>query len=397
MKAFIPLTNSAVLHYSLRGSKGKNPLVFINSLGSDLRIWDEVSALLASDFQILCYDKRGHGLSDTPPGPYTIGDHTHDLKALLDKLAIHKAILIGISVGGMIAQDFAIAYPERTEALVLCDTGAKIGTAEMWNSRIETIQAQGLAEVAKTVIDRWFTPTFFERHSSEARGYFNMLSRTPTQGYIGTCMALRDADLRPQLKHIKAQTLVLCGDQDLSTPPELGQELAQHLNAPFELIDHAGHLPCIEQPQAMAAKIRAFLREKGTSDKYQKGIKTRREVLGDAHVDRAEANKTEFDADFQRFITEYAWGDLWQRGGIDRKTRHLITIGLIAALGKESELAMHIRATVNTGVTPNEVREALHQVAVYAGVPAANAAFGVAKKVYAEMDAVRTASREEQR
>ncbi|AWR87528.1 4-carboxymuconolactone decarboxylase [Meiothermus taiwanensis] len=121
------------------------------------------------------------------------------------------------------------------------------------------------------------------------------------------------------------------------------------------------------------------------SDRYQQGMKTRRAVLGEAHVERAEAGKTEFDADFQRFITEYAWGELWQRGGIDRKTRHLITIALLAALGHEHELAMHIRATARTGVSLVEVREALHQVAVYAGLPAANSAFAVAKRTYVEM------------
>lgn len=121
------------------------------------------------------------------------------------------------------------------------------------------------------------------------------------------------------------------------------------------------------------------------SDRYQRGMSTRREVLGEAHVERAEASKTELDADFQHFITEYAWGDLWQRGGIDRKTRHLITIALLAALGHEHELAMHIRATARTGVSPAEVREALHQVAVYAGLPAANSAFAVAKRTYVEM------------
>lgn len=121
------------------------------------------------------------------------------------------------------------------------------------------------------------------------------------------------------------------------------------------------------------------------SSKYRQGMKTRREVLGEAYVEQAEANKTEFDADFQRFITEYAWGEVWQRGGIDRKTRHLITLALLAALGHERELAMHIRATVHTGVDPAEVREALHQVAIYAGLPAANSAFAVAKRTYVEM------------
>jgi 4-carboxymuconolactone decarboxylase len=121
-------------------------------------------------------------------------------------------------------------------------------------------------------------------------------------------------------------------------------------------------------------------------NKFKKGMKMRRGVLGDAHVDRAEANKTSFDADFQRFITEAAWGTVWTRPGLDRKTRHLITLAMLAALGKEHELAMHIRATQNTGVTPEELREVFLQVAIYAGVPSANTAFSVAKSVYAELN-----------
>lgn len=119
--------------------------------------------------------------------------------------------------------------------------------------------------------------------------------------------------------------------------------------------------------------------------KFEQGMKIRREVLGDAHVDRAEANKTDFDADFQQFITETAWGSVWSRPGLERKTRHLLTLAMLAALGKENELAMHLRATPNTGVTPAEVKELLLQVAVYAGIPAANSAMAIAKKVYAEL------------
>jgi 4-carboxymuconolactone decarboxylase len=131
----------------------------------------------------------------------------------------------------------------------------------------------------------------------------------------------------------------------------------------------------------------------GMADKFEQGMKVRREVLGDAHVDRAEANKTDFDADFQQFITEMAWGSVWSRPGLERKTRHLLTIGLMAALGKEAELAMHLRATSNTGVTPDEVKEVLLQVAVYAGVPTANSAFAIAKKVYAELATVNAAAK----
>lgn len=121
-------------------------------------------------------------------------------------------------------------------------------------------------------------------------------------------------------------------------------------------------------------------------DVFERGMQRRRQVLGDAHVDRAEARKTAFDEDFQSFITRYAWGEVWQRPGLDTRERHLITIALMAALGKEQELAMHLRATVNTGVSRLEVAEVFKQVAIYAGLPAANSAFGMAKQVYAEQD-----------
>jgi 4-carboxymuconolactone decarboxylase len=120
--------------------------------------------------------------------------------------------------------------------------------------------------------------------------------------------------------------------------------------------------------------------------KFERGMQVRRAVMGNDYVDQAEANKTPFDADFQHFITETAWGAVWARPGLDRKTRHLLTISLLAALGRENELATHIRATRNTGVTPDEVKEVFQQVAIYAGVPAANSAFAIAKKVYAEFN-----------
>lgn len=123
-----------------------------------------------------------------------------------------------------------------------------------------------------------------------------------------------------------------------------------------------------------------------SDQQFDRGMAIRRAVLGDAHVDRAEANKTEFDADFQRMITEFAWGTVWAGNEIDRTTRHLLTIAILAALGKEQELTLHLRATQNTGVTPTQLKAVLHQVAVYAGIPAANTAFGVAKKVLAERE-----------
>lgn len=123
-----------------------------------------------------------------------------------------------------------------------------------------------------------------------------------------------------------------------------------------------------------------------SNERYKRGSQIRREVLGHAHVDRAEANQTDFDRDFQQFITETAWGSVWSRPNMDRHTRHLITIAILAALGKEHELTLHLRATQNTGVTPEELVELFHHVAIYAGVPAANTAFTLAKKVLANLE-----------
>lgn len=375
--------NNITLHYTLKGNKRGDTLIFINSLGSDWRIWDKVAQPFLATHRVLCYDKRGHGLSEAPPAPYTMRDHAADLLGLMDALDITQATLIGISVGGMIAQELALWQPQRVAALVLCDTGARIGTMQSWNDRITAVNQNGVESIADMVLARWFTDAL---PAPTRAGWRNMLARTPMAGYAGTCAALRDCDQTEHLARLTCPTLVLCGDSDTSTSPELNRTLAGLIpNAEFALIADAAHLPCIEQPANMIAHIRAFLQRQNNTKLYEMGMAVRRAVLGDAHVDRAEANKTDFDADFQQFITEMAWGSVWTRGGIDRKTRHLLTITLMAALGKEHELAMHIRATRNTGVTPDEVKEALMQVAVYAGVPAANVAFGVAKRTFLEM------------
>lgn len=258
-------TKALVLHVSRSSSGGGAPLVFLNSLGSDLRIWDGVVERLEksdANHAMLRYDKRGHGLSDCPAGPYSIADHADDLLALLDALAIPRAVLVGISVGGLIALQIASREPERVGALVLCDTAAKIGTKESWNERITLIRQQGMAEAATGIAKRWFASGYPAQRPAEYRGYLNMLSRTPAEGYIGTCHALRDADLREQMAQILAPSLVLCGSEDISTPPELVRGLAQSLpDARFELLEAAGHLPCVEQPERLAQLIGGFVQE----------------------------------------------------------------------------------------------------------------------------------------
>lgn len=250
------------LHSRFDGKPDGIPLVFINSLGSDLRIWENVIPTFADDFRILRYDKYGHGLSDIAPSPFNIRDHAATLTHLLDAYEIDKAVIVGISVGGMIAMDFAVQNPDSTQALVLLDTFPTIGTPEMWNTRINTLRERGMESLGNTILERWFSPTFNTKDPAAYRGYYNMLTRMPVAGYTGTCEAIRDADLTQAAKTIKAPTLVLCGAEDASTPPDLVRGLTEIIpNSRYVEIEAAGHLPCVEQPQATANAIGEFLKE----------------------------------------------------------------------------------------------------------------------------------------
>lgn len=252
------------LHYRLDGQPAGPALVFLNSLGTDLRLWDDLIPYFAGRFRLIRTDKRGHGLSDCPPGPYSFNDYANDLRGLLDTLAVEQAILIGDSVGGMIALAYALAHPTQVKGLVLCDTAAKIGTPEMWNERIDALRQYGLADLAAVILDRWFSPGFRESRPAAYQGYRNMLVRTPLAGYIAACEAIRDTDLRPAVASLQMPALVLCGAEDAATPPDLVRGLAEALpQARFELIAGAGHLPSLEQPAALAEAIDGFLQENG--------------------------------------------------------------------------------------------------------------------------------------
>jgi len=249
------------LHHRYVEANGKTPpIVFINSLGTDLRIWDEVVALLAGETPLLVYDKRGHGLSDNGSGVRSINDHVDDLSALIDHFGFDKVVLFGLSVGGMVAQGLHIRRPERVEGLILSDTAHKIGTAESWNSRIAAVERYGIEAIADGVMKVWFTPDFHAARPADLAGCRNMLTRQALPGYIGTCKAVRDADFTESARRIAVPTLCIAGDQDGSTPPDLVRSLADLIpGARFEIIRNAGHIPCIEQPEALVALIRGFV------------------------------------------------------------------------------------------------------------------------------------------
>lgn len=373
---------------------GRRVLVFINSLGTDLRIWDRVAADLGRHWGLVRYDKRGHGLSELGDGGQSIADHADDLAGLLDRLGVTAAVLCGLSVGGMIALALAERRPDLAAGLILCDTAPRIGTAESWNARIDTVRRGGMEAIADGVMQRWFSPGFHADRGAELRGYRAMLARTPAEGYAATCAAIRDADLSQAARRVALPSLCVVGEHDQATPPDLvGAMAATIAGARFEILAGAGHLPCVEQPAALCALIRDFLAQSGLAERpgsdetlYEIGMRTRRAVLGDAHVDRAEANATGFDAPFQRLIAQSAWGSVWSRPGLTRRERSLVTIALLAALGHDDEVAMHVRATRNTGASTADLTEALLHVALYAGIPAANRAFHIAKNALKDME-----------
>lgn len=372
-----------VLHYQWQDQKRAKNIVLINSLGTDLSIWDEVVSRIGAEFNVLRFDKRGHGLSSTREGQLSIDDYADDVIFLMDHLGIAKTFVLGLSIGGMITYSLAARYPDRFEKLIFSNTGAKLGTAEAWNTRIQAIREGGIAAISESVMKLWFSKTYREEYLAETAGYTNMLVRNTTLGYIQACAAIGNADFNPVLDKIYHPALFIGGSEDVGTTPELVKENARSLGTDqVEIIEGIGHLPCIEAPEKVAQLILEFCGKTEDLSLYDRGMQIRRSVLGNEHVDRAEANKTEFDRDFQEYIVHSAWGSIWSRSQLTKRERSLITIALLAALGHEEELAMHIQATENTGASETDVKEVLLHTGVYAGVPVTNGAMKIAKQIF---------------
>jgi 3-oxoadipate enol-lactonase len=254
--------NKLVLHYEDEGPADAPAVVFTNSLGTDLRIWDETALSLGAGLRLLRYDMRGHGLSEAPAAPYALDDHTGDLAALMDDRGVADALVVGLSVGGMIAMALAIRRPDLAHGLVISDTAHKIGTREMWDARISAVRKSGMAAIADQILQRWFAAEFQASRPADFAGYRNMLVRTPVEGYAGTCATVRDADLSDVASKLALPVLCLAGAKDEVTPPDLVRSLAALLpSGSFDMIPGAGHLPCVEQPEIMAMHIVAFAKE----------------------------------------------------------------------------------------------------------------------------------------
>ncbi|MEL6167373.1 MAG: 3-oxoadipate enol-lactonase [Pseudomonadota bacterium] len=247
------------LHWREDGDPAGAPVVLLNSLGTDLRLWDPVLPALA-EYRVIRMDTRGHGLSDVPAAPYSLAMLTADAAALVAHLELGRFAIVGVSLGGMIAQALAAEMPDRTERVILSNTALRIGTPEMWADRIDAVQTGSLDGIADAVLERWFAPAF--RAQSGNGLWRNMLTRTPAAGYAGCCAALAAADLTATAKEISCPALVIGGSDDGATPPAIVRELAAAIpHAEYVEIDGAGHLPMAETPDRFADLSGTFLKE----------------------------------------------------------------------------------------------------------------------------------------
>ncbi len=251
------------IEYCLEGPADGPVLAFSNSLGTDGRVWDRLLPHLPAGLRLLRYSKAGHGLSDLARR-HSIDEHAGDLLALMDALGIERATLVGLSVGGMIAQAAAARAPERVAGLVLCCTAHKIGTADLWEQRIAELAKKGLAGMADGVMERWFSAAWRAANPADLALWKNMLSRQPAEGYGAICAAIRDADLTETVRGLRQPTLCVAGTEDGSTPPEVVGGLAELIpGARLEVIEGVGHIPCVEAPERLGALVSAFLEERG--------------------------------------------------------------------------------------------------------------------------------------
>lgn len=250
------------LHYRIDGDPDGAPVVFANSLGTDMRLWDPILPMLPAGLKIIRYDKRGHGLSSLPAAPYSMGSLVRDVESLLELLNVRDCVFVGLSIGGMIAQGLAVKRLDIVRALVLSNTAAKIGTPDMWDQRIAAVNADGIESLADTVMERWFSRQF--RQTPELDLWRNMLVRQPDAGYAGCSAAISGTDFYTPTSGLRLPTLGIAGAEDGSTPPDLVRETVDLIpGSQFHLIQRAGHLPCVEQPEEYARVLSAFLRDVG--------------------------------------------------------------------------------------------------------------------------------------
>jgi 3-oxoadipate enol-lactonase / 4-carboxymuconolactone decarboxylase len=378
---FVSVGNTR-LFYRLEGSPGKPVLVLSHSIGCDHGMWAPQVGDLLPHFQVLRYDTRGHGASDAPKGEYSIELLGRDAIALVDSLGIGNFAFCGLSMGGAIGQWLAINTPQRLTHLILANTSPYFHPHSNWENRIRMVNEGGMAAIADMAMQRFFSPETLAPGDQYASSIRSVILGTNPVGYLGCCAALRDVDHRKLLPRVKIPTLVIVGDRDVSTPWDgHGEVLAQKICGARVVRLPAAHLSNLSRARSFTTALLDFLQTpQDSSNASQAGMAARRAMLGDAHVDRAIETTTDFNRDFQDLITRYAWGSIWTRPGLDRRSRRLLVLATMVALGRWEEFRMHLRAGLAHELEPCDVKEVLLQAAIYAGVPVANTGFHIASQ-----------------
>jgi len=357
-------------------------LVLLPSLGTDRHVWDAQVPLLSNWFRVVRIEHPGHDGRRAPTGPYSLEYLGRRVIGVLEDLDADRALFAGLSLGGLIAMWVAAEHPGRVERLAVCCGAPSFKPSEMWVERAKQVRAGGIGPLVEPALGRWFTVPFSSGHPALIDRYRSMLSGVDPEGYAGCCDALASADVTEQLGRIQAPTLVLGGALDPVVPPESAATTMKGIpGSSLCILAEAAHLANVEQPDAFNSAVLAHLA--GRQD--ERGEAARRAVLGDAYVERARGDASELTAPFQDFLTRWPWGDVWARPGLDRETRRLLTIAMLATLGRRDEFEMHAREALRAGLSPAVLSEVLLQVAVYAGVPAANSAFAIADRVWREL------------
>ncbi|MFF5308767.1 bifunctional 3-oxoadipate enol-lactonase/4-carboxymuconolactone decarboxylase PcaDC [Streptomyces massasporeus] len=426
-------TTTPALQYRFDGPEDAPVLILGPSLGTTWHMWDRQIPELIKQWRVFRFDLPGHGGAPAYPAG-SVGDLTTRLLATLEGLGVHRFGYAGCALGGAVGIELALRHPERLASLALIATSPRFGTADEFRQRGVIVRTNGLDPIARSAPERWFTGGFAAAQPAITEWAVQMVRTTDPGCYIASCEALASFDVRPELGRVGVPTLVLVGSDDQVTGPAEARTLVAGIpDARLAVVPGASHLVPVEQPAAVTdllvrhfstawqpafetstgqnvlppvalkpvlspappqppqtgpvaeiAPVAVPPQAQGRPDPYDAGIKVRREVLGDAHVDRALAQADEFSGDFQEFITRYAWGEVWDRPGLDRRTRSCVTLTALVAGGHLDELAFHTRAALRNGLTPGEIKEVLLQAAVYCGVPAANSAFKVAQQVIRE-------------
>lgn len=368
------------LFYRLEGTPGRPVLALSHSIGTDHGMWEPQMADLLRYFQVLRYDTRGHGASDSPKGEYSVEQLGRDALALLDHLKIPRVAWCGLSMGGAIGQWLAIHASGRLTHLVLADTSPRFGDPANWENRIKAVREGGMSSILGLVLQRFFSESTLSSNDPYVGSIRATLLGTDPAGYVGCCAALRDFDNARNLHKIVTPTLVIVGDRDVGTPWAGHGEILAHEIAGAKVVRlPAAHLSNLEQPRSFSAALLEFLLPVA-KDAIALGTQVRRAVLGDAHVDRSIAATTDFNRDFQQLITQYAWGTIWTRPLLDHQTRRLLVLAMMASLSRWEEFRMHVAAGLEHDLEACDLKELLLLTAIYAGVPVANTAFHIAQE-----------------